>query len=802
MDHDLTNELQRQATALRGLARDLLRDPHAADDVTQATLQQAFVHREGLRDGPIGGWLHRTLTNFARQWLRRERRHEARIASLPARPEVPATDEVLARRELLQGVTQAVLALDEPYQTAVFLRYFEDLPPRAIARRTGANIVTVKSRLARGLAMLRARLDTSCRGRARWRLALALHFGLPLAAPLVPLPVVTILVSTSSKALIAAAAVVAVSLYVRGLGGDPAPTMPTTTPVGVDVDNAASVADAALDDAGNRSRVEAAAAPSIDPWLDHPFTLGIDVFVVDAHGLPIANQTLELAPTGCTLNRALVATGPDGHAVMTWPARQRSAIVELQEPFGQLRRVQLQHGQPTRITVLGHSNTGGIRYVRGDATLTISTSGGGSYLLTEVPLVGNFFRKSGSPAMRPGLHPFALFGHNTVQADESSSDAHFSEITISKGSIRLLGENSERAFLGEREVAVEILAEATPQHAITGTVFGVDGKTVKEANVVLLGSDPQPLMRVQTDEQGRFRFDNVVAGKVTVRAGGNAAGLATMPAVVTSGTTQTTLHLQTGQCVRGRVVTADGKPRPKVNVQWRSLDGTWVDLERSGDDGAFTFANLPPGPGMLIAFAPDNDHRLPIGSVPSVLPDTQDVLVTCTADRSTLTFEPIVDATHSSPVGEARLWDVESGLGSVLRNNKEKSAVWNCPKIPPGHYELQLRTAFSGTVTRDSVWVDGKLPCDLGRIELPRHALVQIDLADVALPPEDQRAFEINVLRPDLDLRLETVQAPFPRPLQMPAGNYVFTFRHADGQLRHERFAAHAGETTTVRPTR
>ena len=56
--HDLDAELHRHAGALRSLARDLLRDRHAAEDITQETLHAALVHQD-LRPGPLGGWLQR-----------------------------------------------------------------------------------------------------------------------------------------------------------------------------------------------------------------------------------------------------------------------------------------------------------------------------------------------------------------------------------------------------------------------------------------------------------------------------------------------------------------------------------------------------------------------------------------------------------------------------------------------------------------------------------------------------------------------------------------------------------------------
>jgi hypothetical protein len=79
-----------------------------------------------------------------------------------------------------------VLALEEPYRETVLLRYFENLPPRAIARRLAVPVETVRTRLKRALETLRARLDRDYGARGAWSLALV-----PFArAPLSPAPLV------------------------------------------------------------------------------------------------------------------------------------------------------------------------------------------------------------------------------------------------------------------------------------------------------------------------------------------------------------------------------------------------------------------------------------------------------------------------------------------------------------------------------------------------------------------------------------------------------------------------------------
>ncbi|HKD99913.1 MAG TPA: sigma-70 family RNA polymerase sigma factor, partial [Planctomycetota bacterium] len=89
------------------------------------------------------------------------------------RPErVPSDAEILEREEARRAVVASVLALDEPYRTVLLLRYFEDSPPREIARRVGVPFETVRTRLKRALDLVRADLDRRRGDRRAWCLAL------------------------------------------------------------------------------------------------------------------------------------------------------------------------------------------------------------------------------------------------------------------------------------------------------------------------------------------------------------------------------------------------------------------------------------------------------------------------------------------------------------------------------------------------------------------------------------------------------------------------------------------------------
>jgi RNA polymerase sigma-70 factor (ECF subfamily) len=199
--------LLEHAPFLRRLARALVRDEEAARDLVQDTWLAAL--RRPPRDGERArGWLARLAANRARD-ERRVAAHRAQRERDASRPEAqPPESRLLERVELARAVLAAVEALREPYRETLWLRFYEDLTPKDIARRQGVSVETVTTRLRRGKAELRERLGE----RERWLPGLAALAGLrgPGTAALT-LPVG-----------LAAVAVVALGLLLFGLlrGGE------------------------------------------------------------------------------------------------------------------------------------------------------------------------------------------------------------------------------------------------------------------------------------------------------------------------------------------------------------------------------------------------------------------------------------------------------------------------------------------------------------------------------------------------------------------------------------------------------
>jgi RNA polymerase sigma-70 factor (ECF subfamily) len=156
---DLTPDLlTTQGRALRGLALSLLGDAHAAEDVVQETWLTCLRHPGALPER-VSAWLGTVTKHLALHRLRGDGRRALRERRMAEPERLEALQQrTLEREEALRAVTQALLALEEPLKTTLLLRYYEDRSPATIAAELGVPLATVKSRLARGLERLRAKL--------------------------------------------------------------------------------------------------------------------------------------------------------------------------------------------------------------------------------------------------------------------------------------------------------------------------------------------------------------------------------------------------------------------------------------------------------------------------------------------------------------------------------------------------------------------------------------------------------------------------------------------------------------------
>jgi RNA polymerase sigma factor (sigma-70 family) len=143
------------------LAYRLTGNQHDAEDLTQDVFIRVFKSLDGFTPGTFEGWLHRITTNLFLDRMRRASR--IRFEALPEDAErLPgreATPEAALVAELFDpDVERALAALPPDFRAAVVLCDVEQLSYEEIAATLNVKLGTVRSRISRGRAMLRAAL--------------------------------------------------------------------------------------------------------------------------------------------------------------------------------------------------------------------------------------------------------------------------------------------------------------------------------------------------------------------------------------------------------------------------------------------------------------------------------------------------------------------------------------------------------------------------------------------------------------------------------------------------------------------
>jgi len=319
---------------MRTLARGLLADPQAADEVVQDAWVVALRRASTVRTDPVA-WLRTVVRNLALRRGTREGRRRS-VEEAGARPEaLPDAREAVERMELQRWLADALLALEEPLRSAVILRHVEGLDPGTIAARQGCSPEAARQRISRGLARLRAALDARPGGRGAWALLLAPC----LEAPPSPLPVPWTLggMLVSTKAVLASlVAVAAVAAVWIGLERSPHPRSTPAEPGSEATHAVLTLADGAGPEAAPRPERQAlpapevAAAPTPDAPPSDPLLGQLVGRVVDAERAPIAGATvvlhrrvvggfsvLDLKTSRAPRELARATTGADGRFAFT-----------------------------------------------------------------------------------------------------------------------------------------------------------------------------------------------------------------------------------------------------------------------------------------------------------------------------------------------------------------------------------------------------------------------------------------------------------------------------------------------------
>jgi RNA polymerase sigma-70 factor (ECF subfamily) len=137
-----------------------------ADDLTQAVFLKVSAALPGFRgDSSLSTWIYRIATNVARDHARASGKWSSAevesIEDLPDPAREPA-DRAYIRDEMRACIRGLAEDLPEPYRAPLLLSEFEELANAQIAEILGLSLDTVKIRLHRARARLRATLECGC----------------------------------------------------------------------------------------------------------------------------------------------------------------------------------------------------------------------------------------------------------------------------------------------------------------------------------------------------------------------------------------------------------------------------------------------------------------------------------------------------------------------------------------------------------------------------------------------------------------------------------------------------------------
>jgi RNA polymerase sigma-70 factor (ECF subfamily) len=133
-------------------------DTAAASDATQQVFLKLMRGMAKFRgESGFATWLYRMVVNTCMDSVRREK---PRLAETVAGAAVPADQEdAMAQQQRARSIQAALSDLPPKLRVAVLLRYFEELSYEEMAQAMGCSMGTVASRLNRGHALLKKKLE-------------------------------------------------------------------------------------------------------------------------------------------------------------------------------------------------------------------------------------------------------------------------------------------------------------------------------------------------------------------------------------------------------------------------------------------------------------------------------------------------------------------------------------------------------------------------------------------------------------------------------------------------------------------
>jgi len=631
---DAGRELDAHREPLRRLAAALIGDGHEAEDVVQDAF--ASVLSRGEPPGGLSSWLRAVVRRLALDRNRRLARRTARERAV-ARPEAFDETDSTERLELVEMLLVELRSLDEPYRRVLTLRYVDGIVPTEIAARLDISPATVDSRLQRGLARLRERLDRRG-GRERWLSATAAWI-----RPAHPSWKEILLMNTATKAGVAAAMLLIAWLGWRALpngviGGEGSPS---GRPASLAEDK--NQLPAPPREEGRSALAFELPEPTSASTATAAQLAGV---VVDEHGNAVANVTVGVLVDGEKTVRVdpIAKSGADGRFALEPPTGDGVLLAIGAEwftlgspPYGSRalpceRVVCVVPRQPLTGIVV---NRDGVP-IQG-ARIEIVYNGD-SFSGVDLPTEFQSFSRATTSAEdgtfriedAPAAH--SVFVAAKRRGTPLDFSCRLTELRELRG--RIVLDYGERHVMGNGRI---------PPFVVRGKVVDASGQPMQSAFVAMVPKVPQPdpgFLRpevIRADKEGLFEFP-VTAGAKGMAITASAAGRRSVtvesdgePQLESSWPAPLVFQLeQTPLSIRGRVIDANGQPcpdgwidlldatpfgtiqrtegwwEPRANYSWETFASgrDWMEHVELDQQGRFEFGELGDRTYRLIAFDP------------------------------------------------------------------------------------------------------------------------------------------------------------------------------------------------------
>ncbi len=338
---------------VRALARTLVGQD--ADDLVQDVALSAWTKRPGSSRLPA--WLATVTKNRARNLLRGTRREANRRAGIDAAPTADSPPVTLQRLELQRDVAHAVLELPEPYRTTLVERFVEGRDAAAIATLHQVSPATVRKRVQRAKAMLRAKLVDRWGG--SWRQRALLCVGLPHGVKTLAASTLggTAIMTKKTMTLVGVLLLSAIGIYGVVSLLQPATVDESSQPSPAQVvqnepDRAKSAAPVEVSESASRVEVLAAEVPDLTVCVTDSTGVpvpAVDVFVVEGDALQEGVSDVRGVVRFDGIARgALLAVFPTNRPPVLTQLRRASGEHEVEFSAGRdiFGHARLQDGQP------------------------------------------------------------------------------------------------------------------------------------------------------------------------------------------------------------------------------------------------------------------------------------------------------------------------------------------------------------------------------------------------------------------------------------------------------------------------